>query len=72
VIRVGEAARQLPNSFKDAHPDMSWRSIKGARNLTSHGNHSDDRMPWQALDRDVPEMGRRWGLELNAGQYRAP
>jgi uncharacterized protein with HEPN domain len=63
VIRVGEAVSRLPESFTDAHPEIPWRSIRGARNLTSHDYHRiDSRVIWLALSRDLPEIGRVLGL----------
>ena len=63
VARVGEAVNRLPEGFKQAHPQVPWRSIRGARNLTSHEYHRiDHQLIWQVLDRDVPEIGRQLGL----------
>lgn len=33
---VGEAARRVSSSFKDAHPEIPWRAIIGARNILVH------------------------------------
>ena len=63
VIRVGEAVSRLPDNFREMHPEIPWRSIKGARNLTSHDYHRiDSGVIWQALSRDLPEIGRLLGL----------
>ena len=63
VSRVGEAVSRLPESFKQAHPQVPWRSIRGARNLTSHEYHRiDHHIIWLTLDRDLPEIGRHLGL----------
>jgi uncharacterized protein with HEPN domain len=63
VSRVGEAVSRLPETFKQAHPQVAWRSIRGARNLTSHEYHRiDHHIIWQTLDRDLPEIGRQLGL----------
>jgi uncharacterized protein with HEPN domain len=63
VARVGEAVNRLPEGFKHAHPQVPWRSISGARNLTSHEYHRiDHQLIWQALDRDLQEIGRQLGL----------
>ena len=62
VSRVGEAVSRLPESFKQAHPQVPWRSIRGARNLTSHDHlRIDHHIIWQTLDRDPPEIGRHLG-----------
>jgi uncharacterized protein with HEPN domain len=63
ISRVGEAVSRLPETFKQAHPQVPWRSIRGARNLTSHEYHRiDHHIIWQTLDRDLPEIGRQLGL----------
>ena len=70
VSRVGEAVGRLPDSFKNEHPEIPWRSIKGARNLTSHDYHRiDSRIIWQALSRDLPEIGRLLGLAATPPEH---
>lgn len=70
VIRVGEAVSRLPETFKEMHPGIPWRSIKGARNLTSHDYHRiDSGVIWQALSRDLPEIGRLLGLAGRGGRH---
>ena len=63
VSRVGEAVSRLPESFRQAHPQLPWQSIRGATNLTSQEYHRiDHHILWQTLDRDLPEIGRHLGL----------
>ena len=63
VTRVGEAVGRLPDHFKQMHPEVPWRSIRGARNLTSHEYHrTDHHIIWLTLERDLPEIGRQLGL----------
>jgi uncharacterized protein with HEPN domain len=33
---IGEAARQMPKSFRDKHPDIPWREIASLRNVIAH------------------------------------
>jgi uncharacterized protein with HEPN domain len=33
---LGEAARRVTPSFREAHPELPWREIVGLRNLISH------------------------------------
>jgi uncharacterized protein with HEPN domain len=33
---IGEAAKRLSNSLKDAHPDVSWKPIAGMRDKLIH------------------------------------
>ena len=63
VTRVGEAVERLPDHFKQTHPEVPWRSIRGARNLTSHEHHRiDHQIIWLTLERDLPEVDRHSGL----------
>jgi len=63
VSRVGEAVGRLPENFKQVNPQVPWRSIKGARNLTSQYYHRiDHHIIWLTLERELPEIGRQLGL----------
>lgn len=63
VTRVGEGVGRLPDQFTQTHPEVPWRSIRGARNLTSHEYHRiDHHLIWLTLERDLPEIGRQLGL----------
>ena len=33
---VGEAARRLPQSFRDTHPHIPWRAIMATRHILAH------------------------------------
>ncbi|MGQ0663066.1 MAG: HepT-like ribonuclease domain-containing protein [Pseudomonadota bacterium] len=33
---VGEAARRVPRSFQERHPDVPWRAIIGMRHKVGH------------------------------------
>ena len=33
---IGEAARRVSASFRDAHPEVPWRAIIGQRNIIAH------------------------------------
>ncbi len=33
---IGEAARNLPEEYRDLAPDIEWRKIIGLRNLLTH------------------------------------
>ena len=33
---IGEAARQMPRSFKDKHPEIPWREVASLRNVIAH------------------------------------
>jgi uncharacterized protein with HEPN domain len=33
---LGEAAAQVPDAFREAHPEIPWRQIVGLRNVVLH------------------------------------
>jgi uncharacterized protein with HEPN domain len=33
---IGEATKQLPENFKDSHPDIPWAQMAGMRNRIVH------------------------------------
>ena len=37
LIVLGEAAHQLPESYREANPQIPWPSIIGTRNVVVHG-----------------------------------
>jgi uncharacterized protein with HEPN domain len=57
IIVIGEAAKQVTNSFKNAHPGIPWRSIIAQRNVLAHeyGEIVVERV-WVAATKSVPEL----------------
>lgn len=56
VHKIGEVVRRLPDDFIDAHPEVPWRAMKGARNLVAHEyGQVDYSIIWNALSRRLPQ-----------------
>ena len=36
ILVIGEAAKHVSDSFKQAHQDIPWKSIIGQRNILAH------------------------------------
>ena len=54
---IGEAAAHIPESVRDSHPDIPWRSIVGARNVIMHVYLGvDDNLIWVMGSRSVPDL----------------
>jgi uncharacterized protein with HEPN domain len=52
---VGEAARAIPQDYRNAHPEISWGQISGMRNILIHMYFGIDRdIVWAVVERDLP------------------
>ena len=54
---LGEAVRNLSQSFADGHPQSPWRPRVGPRNRITHGyDQVDYALVWQIATVDVPKL----------------
>ena len=54
---IGEAATRIPETVRDAHPEIPWRAIVGMRNRLAHAYlHIDDDIIWTLIVDAVPEL----------------
>lgn len=54
---VGEAARRISESFKVAHPEISWRKIIGQRNVLAHEyDEISQELLWHTATYDLPKL----------------
>jgi len=54
---IGEAARQVPDDFAAAHPEVPWARIAGLRNRIVHDYFGLDlEIIWQILQVDLPQL----------------
>jgi len=60
VHRIGEAVGRLDEGFTKAHPEVSWRPMRGMRNIVAHDYGAiDAAILWNSLAVDLPrEAGR--------------
>lgn len=60
IHRIGEAVARLPAGFTDDHPQVSWRAIRGMRNVVSHRYDAvDHALIWTTLSTQLPQDARR-------------
>ena len=54
---IGEAARRVSASFRDAHPEIPWRQIIGQRNVLIHeyGEIKQERI-WKTVQGNIPQL----------------
>ena len=69
VSRTGEAAKRLSDDYRNAHPKVPWRAIRGTRNLVAHEyDLIDHAANWEVLATGLPLLRRLLGL--GPGQIR--
>ena len=57
---VGEAIVQLPQEFKNQHPDIPWVKVAGLRNLLVHEYFDiDHKLVWNTIEKSVPEFKKQ-------------
>jgi uncharacterized protein with HEPN domain len=57
---IGEAARNVSQTFKDAHPEIPWTGIVAQRHVLAHeyGTIRLDKM-WLLVTKHIPELVAR-------------
>ena len=54
---IGEAARRLSQSFRDAHPAIPWQDMIAMRNVVVHRyDRVDPGLLWRAVAEDLPVL----------------
>jgi uncharacterized protein with HEPN domain len=57
---IGEAARKVSASFRDAHTDIPWRKIIGQRHKLAHEYAEiQDEVIWRVATIHIPELIER-------------
>lgn len=54
---IGEAARKISQSFKDAHPEITWHRLIAQRNVLAHeyGEIKHELM-WKVVTLHIPDL----------------
>jgi len=54
---IGEAARGISDDFREAHPDLPWKSMAGMRDRLIHGYFDVNLdVVWETLTEDLPPL----------------
>lgn len=57
VVDLSAAADRLPESFRQAYPDIDWRGIRAVRNFVAHDyDGTDEEILWQAIAVQFPAI----------------
>jgi uncharacterized protein with HEPN domain len=57
---IGEAARQPPEAFRKAHPEVRWRRVVGLRDILIHAYFGVDlQIVWDIVQNKLPDLRRK-------------
>jgi len=57
ITIIGEAASRLDEPFREAHPEIPWPSLVGARNVVMHDyEYLRPELIREMAEKDVPEL----------------
>ncbi|MCZ0860180.1 DUF86 domain-containing protein [Methanocorpusculum sp. MG] len=56
---IGEAVKNIPDTYKAEHPEIPWKEMAGTRDKLIHGYAAIDLMQiWNILQYDIPPLKR--------------
>ena len=54
---IGEAVKNLPDSFREKYPEVPWAKIAGMRDKITHHYFSVDlKAVWKVVKEDLPDL----------------
>lgn len=57
---IGEATKNLPESFRAAHPEVEWRPMARMRDRLIHGYFGvDHELVWEVVQTKIPDLHKR-------------
>ena len=62
---IGEACNSLTTTFKDTHPEIAWKPIRGFRNISIHEYFSVNfQIVWEIAQNDLPVLKEQFSKVL--------
>jgi uncharacterized protein with HEPN domain len=57
---IGEAVRNIPDSFRNNHPKTPWKKIAGLRDVLIHEYFGVDmELVWKIATKDIPKLKKQ-------------
>lgn len=54
---IGEATKKIPDSLRQRHPQIPWRSVAGMRDLLVHEYWGiDPAVIWRTIQESIPQL----------------
>jgi uncharacterized protein with HEPN domain len=65
---VGEAAKKLPDDYRNQYPQVEWKAMTGMRDRLIHAYFGVDYLlVWDVVMHKIPELRRQIAAILDAG-----
>jgi uncharacterized protein with HEPN domain len=63
---LGEAAKNIPQEFKEKYPAMPWKRMAGMRDKLIHEYHGVDlEIVWQVIKSELPPLAEKLNAIFN-------